>query len=410
MNAWTRCWLCLAWLAVAAPALAQSLPNDSDRREYRAFDIDKDAADIIKKRLQIEKDLGPLKELVKQVLADPKNRNPDLVKQLQGMKLDEKLKQAFQEMLGNDPALKNDLREWIKKTNDGKQPPETAQSLKDLDQILADSKKPTTIPGLVKQTPDITRDKDIKPDETTSKSLENAMKNFETSQLGDWLRGSPAWQQAIRDLRTSMDNPQASKWKLGDWSGKLLTRDGKAWKLGEATLERLKNMPRPDLEHWNLKLSLPGLGNIPTPSLGPPALPRFSAPSLSTGATWLLLAVLCLLVGWQLMRWSKRSAVEFDPRVSLGPWPVKPNEVATRSDLVKAFDYLAILTLGLDAKCWNHQAIARRWCANAPHYAPMAAALAGLYEQARYTDGPSELTHPQRDWARQALLQIAEVR
>src|ERR1700722_11181525 len=101
MNAWTRRWLCLAWLAVAAaPALAQSLPNDPDRREYKAFEIDKDAADIVTKRLQVDKDLGPLKEILNSILRNPKTLNPDLLKKIEGVKFeDEKLKHAIQDVL-----------------------------------------------------------------------------------------------------------------------------------------------------------------------------------------------------------------------------------------------------------------------------------------------------------------------
>jgi hypothetical protein len=407
MHAWTR-WLCLAWFAfAAAPTLAQPITHDPDRRPYVTFDIDKDAAGIIEKRLKLEKDLAPFKEFVNLVLADPKGVHADFLKKLGGAQFkDEKLKQAFQNLLNNDPALKNGLRDWIKNNQANIRSGEAAKSLKELEGALQETKpRPTnTDPGT--QTPDMKSKADAKPNETISKAIQDEMKQVENSPLGDWLKNSPAWQQAFRDLRNSMENPQASKWKLS----KLLTPDGKAWKLGEAAVERIKNMPRPDLERWNPKLSLPGLGSIPTPNLGPPALPTFSRPPLSAGAAWLLLAALCLLAGWQMMRWSQRSAVGFDSRVRLGPWPVRPDDVATRTDLVQAFDYLAILTLGFDAKSWNHQAIARRWCANSPANAPTANALARLYEQARYTDGPSELTQPQRDQARQALLQLAEAR
>jgi hypothetical protein len=404
--------MCLAWLAfAAAPVLAQALPNDPDRREYKAFEIDKDAAGIVQKRLQTEKDLGPVKEILNQILRNPKSLNPDLLKQIEGVKFeDEKLKHAIQDLLKKDPVLQEDLQEWIKNNTNTKLADKARKSLQSFGQAIANPNKPPPIADSGKKAPDPKSNVDAKPNETVAKGVEEGMKKFENSALGDWLKNSPAWQQAFRDLRTSMDNPQTSKWKLGDWPAKLLTPDGKAWKLGEAAMERIKNMPRPDLEHWNLKLSLPGVGSIPTPNLGAPALPRFSAPSLSTGVTWLLLAVLCVLVGWQMMRWSKRSVIEIDPRVSLGPWPVKPDEVATRADLVHAFDYLAILTLGIDAKSWNHQVIARRWCANAPAHALTANTLARLYEQARYTDGPSDLTQPQRDQARQALFQLAEAR
>ena len=87
---------------------------------------------------------------------------------------------------------------------------------------------------------------------------------------------------------------------------------------------------------------------------------------------------------------------------------MQPEQVTTRTELVQAFDYLALLTLGVEVKSWNHQAVARRWCEKLPACAPLAQALASLYEQARYTDGVEALPPPQRDQARQSLLRLAE--
>ena len=71
--------------------------------------------------------------------------------------------------------------------------------------------------------------------------------------------------------------------------------------------------------------------------------------------------------------------------VAGGAWP------ATRAELVQAFDYLALWTLGLAVKSWNHRAVAARWREKSAVCAATAAALASLYEQARYTDGAETL-------------------
>jgi hypothetical protein len=144
---------------------------------------------------------------------------------------------------------------------------------------------------------------------------------------------------------------------------------------------------------------------IPAPNVGGP-----SYPSLSFGntVTWVLVAALCLLLGWTVLRWRKRSTPVTAARPALGPWPVRPDAVATRADLIRAFDYLALWTLGLAVKSWNHHAVARSWQDRSSACAASAAALASLYEQARYTNGADALPDVERDAARRALKQIAE--
>ena len=402
--------LTLTWTAIAAaPLLAQS------EREYVRFRIDKNVEALVKQRLQTEKDLGPLKDLVRQIMADPKKFHLD-PKQFKDLKLeDQKVKQAFEHLLKNDPELQKSLRKWVQQNQSDQQPDKVRKSLKELDQILkqkglADN-QPKTPEG--RTPPSAVKSQDsAKPKIAASpNTVEQMMKKVQNSNLGHWLQDSPAWKQAFKDLRSSLDKPTTSPWKLGDLPSQWLAPDSKAWKLGEETLDRLKNMPRPDLERWNMNLSVPGLGNIPTPNLGPPALPPFTGPtlpSMSTAATWLVFALLCVFAGLQIMRWSRRAPASVDARAVLGPWPVAPERVTTRAELVQAFDYLALLTLGLQVRSWNHQAIARGWCQAFPSYTPSAQLLARLYEQARYTDGVETLSEAQRNQVRQSLRQLAE--
>ena len=85
MNARNRRLICLAWLALAAaPALAQPKVLDPDRRPYVPFEIDKNAAEIIKNRLKLDKDLGPLKEIMDQVLKNPNKRERRAHQKTQG--------------------------------------------------------------------------------------------------------------------------------------------------------------------------------------------------------------------------------------------------------------------------------------------------------------------------------------
>jgi hypothetical protein len=138
-------------------------------------------------------------------------------------------------------------------------------------------------------------------------------------------------------------------------------------------------------------------------------LPTAPSPPTPSGNVWLfILIVLALLAaGWYWLR-RQRSAKAAVAPAYLGPWPVQPDAVSNRAELVRAFDYLALLSLGLDVRTWNHLAIARQWTAKAPACTEASHALALLYEQARYTDGGDALTEPQRDAARRSLLMLAE--
>jgi hypothetical protein len=87
---------------------------------------------------------------------------------------------------------------------------------------------------------------------------------------------------------------------------------------------------------------------------------------------------------------------------------VRPEAVASRADLIRAFDYLALITLGLGVTSWNHHAVAQAWSTQSPAVAATAHALARLYEQARYTGGAEALTESERALACRSLLHIAE--
>jgi hypothetical protein len=75
---------------------------------------------------------------------------------------------------------------------------------------------------------------------------------------------------------------------------------------------------------------------------------------------------------------------------------------------VLAFDYLALLKLGPQARSWNHRAVARQWSDRCAACAPDALRLADLYERARYTAGTDALPADERDAARRALGSLVE--
>lgn len=397
-------------LGILLPAHSQAQPDE--RRQYVPFPIDPNFEKTLRDRLQMEKDLGPLKDLAKQIVADP-SKFPLDEKQLKDLKLnDPNFRKALKNWAANDPQLREALRDWIKQNPADKQPANVQKFQQDLKGFL-DQDKPKVDPPVWKTVPGPSlKAKPATPKtDLLAKTTERVMKQAENSKLGDWLRDSPAWRRAFADLRTSMNNPDLARMKLGDWQDKLRLPDGTLWRLGEGTLEGVRKLPRPNLLRFTP--SLPAVGNMPMPNISAPGMPALggpSLPSLSAWAIWLLLLLLFLLAGWQMLRWSRRSAAAAEERPQLGPWPVRPEAVSTRAELVRAFDYLALLTLGVGVQSWNHHAIARGWREKSPECAQTGDALALLYEQARYTPGVEALTESQRNQARASLLQLAEAR
>jgi hypothetical protein len=92
---------------------------------------------------------------------------------------------------------------------------------------------------------------------------------------------------------------------------------------------------------------------------------------------------------------------------------VDPAQVATRQDLIRAFEYLSLLRLGPAARSWNHRAIAARLSAEPSDAAAerrcAAAHLAGLYERARYAPPGDPLPDGEVRDARRDLCLLAGV-
>jgi hypothetical protein len=385
----------VALMCVALSAGAQETPP-----RYVPFDIDPNYQKLLEARFKANQQLGPLKDLVRQIMANPGKFPVDPAK-FKDMNLDdEKTKKLVQDWVARDPDAQKTLRDWLDKNPaDGKQPDmkklqgELKTIVTDAAAKKTDSSKNPIVPAAPK-------------DDPLAKLAERALKQTERSKLGEWLRDSPAWKQAFEDLRGSINDPKAPRWKLEAWQARLLDPDGDAWQLGAKSLENLRNLPKPDLERFNWNFAPPAVGEIPAPNFGAPS---FSTNlSLGETATWILLILLCLLVGWRFLRWGKANKPTAEMRPNLGPWPVRPEAVVTRADLVRAFDYLALWTLGLAVASWNHHAVASRWREKSPTCAETAQSLALLYEQARYTAGTDILSESERDLARRSLLQIAE--
>jgi hypothetical protein len=151
-----------------------------------------------------------------------------------------------------------------------------------------------------------------------------------------------------------------------------------------------------------------GSGSVPS---------SVSAPS-ADGASWsaaaLTLATLgvFLLLVWKTGRWSRSTKAGGSDDWRLGSWPVAPDAVTTRQDLIRAFEYLALLCLGRRASTCNHRELAVRLTgqdAANPARRQAVEVLTWLYEQARYAPAGEVLSPGELSDARHALGYLAGV-
>src|SRR5437764_524073 len=100
----------IVFLIVAAPALAQP----ETERKYVPFVIDPKNFDTKLRDLQLEKQLGSLKDLVKQISADPQKFKLD-PQMLKDLKLDDpQMKRLIEDWAAKDPDMKRTLDDWLK--------------------------------------------------------------------------------------------------------------------------------------------------------------------------------------------------------------------------------------------------------------------------------------------------------
>ncbi|MGH6681561.1 MAG: hypothetical protein ACREDL_22105, partial [Bradyrhizobium sp.] len=149
------------------------------------------------------------------------------------------------------------------------------------------------------------------------------------------------------------------------------------------------------------------------------SLPRFGASSSADTVDdggWrpamlsvLMFGVLVLL----LCKTIRKSPVGSEKETwRLGSWPVSPSGVSTRQDVIRAFEYLALLCLGPAAGTCHHRALAERLAEQDSGNSSRRQAvetLAWLYEQARYAPADESLSEGELNDARHALCLLAGV-
>jgi hypothetical protein len=168
-------------------------------------------------------------------------------------------------------------------------------------------------------------------------------------------------------------------------------------------------LPRPSLPamHWPES----------TPALSPDMAPRPRASKWPALAGLVGLGIVAALF-WRLQARARKGSAQ-PAEWRLGPWPVNPAAVATREEIVQAFEYLSLLRLGRSARTWNHRVIARQLSElpgkgrvdqpRARVVEPGVRVLADVYEQARYAPPADDLPPGALAAARTELCLLAGV-
>lgn len=435
MNNRRRRWLFLAgflWLTAAAPAQTPAPGSVSvDGRtdvspSHKPVPPDPrfGQADVLRNLLRDEKELAEqlrkaeelfgkdpekLRELQEQ-LRDPK-RLQELLDKLRagGIDLDRlrdiaRRQGAFPGRLGPDSPEMQKLLERLRKSppdvpsddpnkNDGPHSPDKG-----------DTPRPVTPPDNRPPVPDVPRDRDPGAPPPVSPPLPDGGTPPSAAELRQRARFFKFAERLAESLKDS-DTLRNSK-AVGGLLNRLEdfragNRDAWVEGLGKRVTALGERYPRL-AESFNLdRLMSRGWPRLGGPTLPPPRLPTFAPPSVGVSEVpsaggeqagrallWLLVAAAAGFVLWKLFGRRLGFLVGRVVGRGLGPWPVRPQDVRTRDDVVRAFEYLALLNLGDPARSQNHRAIASRLGGDglgaAPERRGAAERLADLYEQARY--------------------------
>ncbi len=115
-----------------------------------------------------------------------------------------------------------------------------------------------------------------------------------------------------------------------------------------------------------------------------------------------LLVLAIQLVRTYLVRRDAADAAACEQPIAL----VQPDDVRTRSDIVRAFESLALIRLGRSAASWAHGRVASAMGVGTPERSRAADQLARLYEIARYAPPNAELGPRQIEEARTCLRRL----
>jgi hypothetical protein len=114
-----------------------------------------------------------------------------------------------------------------------------------------------------------------------------------------------------------------------------------------------------------------------------------------------------IVIGYKLLGRKNRQQSEVSESVPEYA-PIDAQAIATREDVVRAFDSLSVNKCGPEAANWNHRQIAHELGTKLPDRHDAVDRLAGLYEKARYAPAHEPFTEVEIVEARARLSQIVE--
>jgi hypothetical protein len=402
-------------LAGAVPAHAQS-----QKKTYIRFQPEGDLSRILSEKLLEKRGLLELDKVLERFHKN--NSLPFKFDGLDPRKLDPRLKRQVEDILkgnqrehGLNPEGVKALQHVLKNASTPPEGKEGGDSKWDHNPANGKANRGQ---GPFPAAPAPPAPEPVAPEPGIQEKLAEWAKEFaerlQHTRFGEDLRNSEKWQDVMRNLEGVLSDSGGGKFRLpGDGLGKLGERLRLPdWNLALPDLSRLKlptpslpSLPRPELN-----LSLPRM-NLGSPSLdgGLPSMGGASGLAVSQALLWALLAVLVGGLLWHLRARVALARHGAPAGWQLGPWPVNPAQIATRADLVLAFEYLALLRLGREARAWNHCEIAGQLGGLNSEQGRAAGELASLYEQARYAPDDEPLAPSDLDAARRNLCLLAGV-
>jgi hypothetical protein len=376
-----------------------------------------DLQELFKNKALLKKLTGD--QLTEQQLRVLDNIGPDKLSAiLRDPRFNKLLDQAVAARKGRAGTLSKKQIESLENLADrrGELPPEPGSS--DTPQVgtgpTPQDQPPEAGPRHMPQVPQVSADPATPPEEegTWLERLLNPVTGKVMDELND-PSNVGAFQSALRSLGGLKEGKDGSEQfdLAGVW--KSASEDAASWMISGWRLPGRGADAPSDWLH-NVRGAVPdvsesvsgALSRLPAGRGGPGGMDE-----RITRVAWILFAAAMAVIGWQLMM--KRVGTSGRPRAetAIGPWPVAPSAVASRDDLIRAFEYLAMLRLGAAGRTSNHRAVASRLNERELDTSRRAAAgeLARLYERARYEPQPGPLPEADLAAARHDLTLLAGV-
>jgi hypothetical protein len=386
--------------------------------------------------LSDEAPINPAHALVSRYIhAQGASAFEELLRKLRALKSDPQSLEAFvnenQDTLGvlaqlirdkkldideNNPALKQ-----LRKLLSGRKelPPAFQQLPPELKEfLLGKAEAAPAGPGGPASPAESTPEQQQASDNTQTASMPEAQLAEQQRQsiIGEWLyRQAERWASHHGGMLSQSLHFQAALDRLRQFHNYSPPAPGNAtqpfggelsqWVTAAFPRDLLANVKLPDFPFFGGRLAVPEM-RMPSPSTPGPNIDAAPAmggtPEINRSALLVLAGVgLVAFLTWRILShmgtathddWA-RAGLDGPGGWRLGPWPVQPESIKTRDDVIRAFEYLSVLQLGPSALTWNHVDIALALGGRFPALSVNALELGTRYEQARYAP-PSEAMSP----------------